>query len=62
MLLAFRLALVGLSIAVTVWLVLRPGYYSVTILSAASLLMFSAELWWFISRTNREIARFLDAA
>ncbi len=62
MLLAFRLALVGLSIAVTVWLVLRPGYYSATILSAATLVMFSAELWWFVSRTNREIARFLDAA
>ncbi|MCH8059247.1 MAG: histidine kinase [Proteobacteria bacterium] len=62
MLLAFRVMLVGLSITVTVWLVLRPGYYSVTILSAATLLMFSAELWWFISRTNREIARFLDAA
>ncbi len=61
-LLAFRVMLVGLSITVTVWLVLRPGYYSATILSAATLVLFSAELWWFVSRTNREIARFLDAA
>ena len=60
--LAIRVVLVGLSIAVTMWLVLLPGYYSATILSAITLVLFSAELWRFVSRTNREIARFLDAA
>ncbi len=60
--LAVRVVLVGLSIAVTMWLVLLPGYYSATILSATTLILSSAELWRFVSRTNREIARFLDAA
>ena len=60
--LAVRVVLVGLSIAVTMWLALLPGYYSATILSATILVLFSAELWRFVSRTNREIARFLDAA
>jgi nitrogen fixation/metabolism regulation signal transduction histidine kinase len=60
--LAIRVVLVGLSIAVTMWLALLPGYYSATLLSAITLILFSAELWRFVSRTNREIARFLDAA
>ena len=60
--LAVRVVLVGLSIAVTMWLALLPGYYSATLLSAITLILFSAELWRFVSRTNREIARFLDAA
>ena len=60
--LAIRVVLVGLSVALTMWLALLPGYYSATILSATTLILFSAELWRFVSRTNREIARFLDAA
>jgi nitrogen fixation/metabolism regulation signal transduction histidine kinase len=60
--LAIRLVIVGLAISVLVWLVLRPGYYSVTILAAGVLVITVAELWWFISRTNREVARFLGAA
>ncbi len=61
-LLALRLVIVGLSLAGLVWLLLRPGHYSATIIAAAVLTIAAAELWWFISRTNREIARFLDAA
>jgi len=60
--LAIRVILVGLAIAATVWLLLKPGYYSATIVSVSLLVLFAAELWRFISRTNREIARFLDAA
>jgi nitrogen fixation/metabolism regulation signal transduction histidine kinase len=60
--LAIRVVLVGLAIAATVWLLLTPGYYSVTLIAATLLLLLSAELWRFVSRTNREIARFLDAA
>lgn len=60
--LAIRVILVGLAIAISMWLVLKPGYYSATIIAVAMLLMFAAELWRFVSRTNREIARFLDAA
>jgi two-component system nitrogen regulation sensor histidine kinase NtrY len=60
--LSVRVILLGVAIAVTVWLALRPGYYSATILAAITLALFAAELWRFVSRTNREIARFLDAA
>ena len=60
--LAIRVILVGLAAAATIWLLLLPGYYSWTIIAVALLAVFSAELWRFVSRTNREIARFLDAA
>ena len=60
--LAARVVLVGLAIAVTMWLVLVPGYNAATLLAVIVLMLFSAELWRFVSRTNREIARFLDAA
>ena len=60
--LALRVVLVGLAITATVWLGLKPGYHSSTIIAGALLLLFAAELWRFVSRTNREIARFLDAA
>ena len=61
-LLAFRLLIVGLSLAALVWLFLQPGLHSATVLAAGTLVIVAAELWWFVSRTNREVARFLDAA
>lgn len=60
--LALRVALVGIAVSATIWLLLRPGYHSATLLALIALLLFAAELWRFVSRTNREIARFLDAA
>lgn len=60
--LAVRVVLVGLAIAAVVWLLLKPGYHSATIVAVTLLALFSAELWRFVGRTNREIARFLDAA
>lgn len=60
--LAVRVALVGVAIAATMWLWLRPGYHSATVIVAAALALFAAELWRFVNRTNREIVRFLDAA
>jgi nitrogen fixation/metabolism regulation signal transduction histidine kinase len=60
--LAIRVILVGLATAATVWLMLKPGYHSATIIAVSLLALLSAELWRFVSRTNREIARFLDAA
>ena len=60
--LALRVALLGIAIAASMWLLLKPGYHSATIIALALLLVFAAELWRFVSRTNREIARFLDAA
>ena len=60
--LAARLVVVGLAITAVVWFLIQPGYHSTTILFASFLALTAAELWWFINRTNREVARFLDAA
>ena len=60
--LAVRLVIVGLALSAATWLLILPGYHSATLLATGTLFVFAAELWWFISRTNREIARFLDAA
>ena len=59
--LIIRLALVGLAMTLVVWLLLQPGYHSATLLALAVLLLLIAELWRHVSRTNREVARFLDA-
>ena len=59
--LVLRLAVVGVVMAVVVWLILEPGFHAATLLTAAVLALLVAELWRFVSRTNREIARFLDA-
>ena len=59
--LIIRLALVGLAMALVVWLVLQPGYHSAMLLASIILAILIAELWRFVSRTNREVARFLDA-
>lgn len=60
--LAARLVVVGLALSAVIWLWLLPGYHSATLVAAGVLLIAATELWWFISRTNREVARFLDAA
>ena len=61
-LLILRLVAVGavMSALVVVWI--KPGYHSLTLIAALVLLLLVGELWRFVSRTNREIARFLDAA
>jgi nitrogen fixation/metabolism regulation signal transduction histidine kinase len=59
--LLLRLVLVGAAMALVVWLLLQPGYYSATLLSSIVLALLVAELWRYVSRTNREVARFLDA-
>jgi nitrogen fixation/metabolism regulation signal transduction histidine kinase len=59
--LVLRLALVGAAMAVVLWLLLQPGYHSATLLSSIVLALLVAELWRYVSRTNREVARFLDA-
>jgi nitrogen fixation/metabolism regulation signal transduction histidine kinase len=41
---------------------LRPGMHSATIIAVGIVVIAAAELWWFVGRTNREVARFLDAA
>ena len=61
-LLIIRLSLVGGAMATAVWLLLRPGLHSATVIATTILLILIGELWKFVSRTNREVARFLDAA
>ena len=56
-----RLVLVGFAMALVVWLLLKPGFHSSTLLASVLLAILVAELWRFVSRTNREVARFLDA-
>lgn len=62
LLLAIRLVVIGLAIAGTLWLFLQPGLHSATLIALTIVVISAAELWWFINRTNREVARFLDAA
>lgn len=60
--LILRLALVGAVMAAFVFLTLQPGYHSATIITGVVLVLLVAEVWRFVSRTNKEVARFLDAA
>ena len=60
--LAIRLVVLGAAIAAALWLLLQPGLHSATLLAIGIVAIAAAELWWYISRTNREVARFLDAA
>ena len=60
--LAVRLVLTGLAMAIFVWLLLTPGYHSSMVLAAGALILLIVELWRYVNRTNREVARFLDAA
>ena len=60
--LIFRLSLVGIAMATLVWLLQRPRLVSATAIVAIALLLLVAELWKFVSKTNREVTRFLDAA
>lgn len=60
--LSIRLIIVGLALAAAVLFLILPGYHSANILAVCALIAAAAELWWFIGRTNRELARFFDAA
>ena len=60
--LALRLTIIGLALAITTWLLMQPGYYGATLLAAIVIVVSATELWWFIGRTNREVARFFSAA
>ncbi len=60
--LAIRLIVIGVVIVTALWLLLQPGLHSATLLAVGVVVIMAGELWWFISKTNREVARFLDAA
>lgn len=60
--LVIRVVLVGFAAGASTWLLLQPGLHGLTTLCAMILAVLAAELWLYVSRTNRELARFLDAA
>ncbi|MEM6935488.1 MAG: ATP-binding protein [Pseudomonadota bacterium] len=60
--LALRLIVVAVAIGTSLWLLMQPGLHSATAIALGVTGLASAELWWFVGRTNREVARFLDAA
>jgi nitrogen fixation/metabolism regulation signal transduction histidine kinase len=60
--LAARLIGVISVMAIGVWLVLHEGFAVGATLSFVIFLLLVAELWRYISRTNRELTRFLEAA
>jgi PAS domain-containing protein len=60
--LAIRLFLAGVAITALAWLVIEGVYYGATLLAIGVLIVMAVELWWFVNRTNREVARFLNAA
>jgi len=59
--LALRLIILGGALAATIWIVLRGGHIVGASISFVILLVITVELWLYVSRTNREIARFLGA-
>ena len=61
-LLIVRLVLTGIAMAALVWLIQTPGFHSATVIAATLVIAMAAEIWRFVSRTNREVARFLEAA
>ncbi|MEM6808133.1 MAG: ATP-binding protein [Pseudomonadota bacterium] len=60
--LGVRLVIAGGLLTLATWLLVAPGYHSANIVAALLFAAAATELWYFVSRTNREIARFLDAA
>jgi nitrogen fixation/metabolism regulation signal transduction histidine kinase len=60
--LAVRLVVAGIAMAAFVWLLILPGYHSSMLLAGGAMALSIGEVWRYASRTNREVARFLDAA
>lgn len=60
--LILRVLFVGIAASATTWLLVTPGLHGLTLLCALVLVILTAEFWRYVSRTNREITRFLDAA
>jgi len=62
LLIGIRLTIILCLLAVIGWLFVAGGYPTSVLLLALLALMLTAELFRFVSKTNHEIARFLDAA
>ena len=62
LLLAARLLLIMSGLLALAWLVLAPGYHAATLLVLGAVTLLTLDVFRFVSRTNREVTRFLDAA
>ncbi|HIG40909.1 MAG TPA: histidine kinase [Gammaproteobacteria bacterium] len=62
LLLSIRLLIIMGIVALAGTLITTPGYYAATLLAISLVIGLGFETLRFISRTNREVSRFLDAA
>lgn len=62
LLLAGRLVLIMLLLIVLTYLITTPGYYAATLLASMIVAGLTYEVFRFVSKTNAEITRFLEAA
>ena len=61
-LLGLRLSLIMVSLLLLIYLGTEPGYHAATLLMTFIVIGQTVEVFQFVSRTNAEITRFLDAA
>jgi nitrogen fixation/metabolism regulation signal transduction histidine kinase len=62
LLLAVRMIVLVSVMTILAWFVTLPGYHGTSLIAAVLVILSALELWHYINRTNKEIARFLDAA
>lgn len=62
LMLALRLVLVMLLLLALAYVFLQPGFHAATLLLIGLLALLTYEVFRFVSRTNQEVSRFLDAA
>lgn len=62
LLLAIRLIVIMASLMLLAYLFTTPGYYAATLLATLITASLTFEVFRFVSKTNAEISRFLDAA
>ena len=62
LLVALRLTVILAALAFAGYLIVTPGYPVALLLAVAVSVGFTVELVRFVSRTNQEVSRFLDAA
>ena len=61
-LLAIRLSIILVSMSSVGLLLVTPGYHAATVLAVLVWVGLTIEMFRFISKTNQELSRFLDAA
>ena len=59
--LALRLLIIMVALSVIGFLIVTPGYHAATLLALFITAAFTFELFKFITKTNQEVTRFLDA-